>query len=566
MRAVRAGLLTLIATAAIPFVAAVGPRVEKSTVRIPMRDAVRLSANVFLPAGGGRVPVILARTPYGKGTALYGGYELFVNNGYAVVIEDVRGRGQSEGRFLPMTQEVNDGDDTIRWIARQPWSNGRVAMAGASYLGIAQWKAALSGNPALRAIAPVVSGDDDYYDRMYSRGGGLKLVHRLAWIGATLRAPGFHRPPLNSYVNHLPERTSDRFVTGRSIGFWQDAMNHPSYDDYWHSISTRDRLHDVRAPVFIIGGWYDNYVESDLDAFMTIHGRVPARILIGPWPHDTTVRFTTVDPGPDAVAPLRGMELEWFNRWVKGIEPDEEPAPVRIFVMGENRWRDEHEWPLKRTRYTRWYLAGQGRANSLEGDGELVLEPRHHDATDRFSYDPNHPAPTLGGSVCCSAKVFPWGPMDQRPAEARKDVLVYTSEPLAHDLEVTGPVRAYLYVSTSAPDTDFTAKLVDVYPDGRAINLCDGILRLRYRESLAKPVLAEPDEMYRIEIEVGVTSNVFRAGHRIRLDVSSSNFPRFDRNPNTGRPIPDEKQLRSAKQEVFHGRQHPSYVLLPVIP
>jgi len=275
-----------------------------------------------------------------------------------------------------------------------------------------------------------------------------------------------------------------------------------------------------------------------------------------------------VDFGSDSSVPLRTIQLEWFDYWLKP-GPEKRPptgGPLRIFVMGANRWRDEQEWPLKRTRWTPMYLASHGSANSLDGDGMLTPRQTRNERPDRFAYDPRNPVPTMGGAVCCNPKVYPWGPMDQRPVERRRDVLVYDGRPLKEDLEVTGPVKVILHVATSAPDTDFTAKLVDVFPDGHARNLTDGILRLRYRQSLEKAVPARPNEIYPITIDAGVTSNVFRAGHRVRLEISSSNFPRFDRNPNTGRPIADETELRNALQVVYHDRQHPSHVLLPVIP
>jgi uncharacterized protein len=536
-----------------------------------MRDGVELTANVFRPEGTARVAAILFRTPYNKGSQLKPNYRAFVDHGYAVVIEDVRGRYKSEGVFDPLRQEVADGEDTLSWIAHQDWSNRRVGMAGASYVGIAQWQAALSASPYLKAIFPVVSGDDEYFDRFYSRGGAFKLAHRLEWISENLKAPGF-RPDFGHFTLDLPLRYADRLATGHSVDFFQQALDHPAYDAFWKSISTRERLDRVRVPVFSVAGWYDNFAEGDLEAFSILRRKGRAsRVIVGPWPHDLFYRFASVDFGPDSKAPLRQLQFDWFDYWLgqpgaardAGVATD---PPLRIFVMGANRWRDEREWPLARAVATPFYLAGHGKSNSLDGDGRLELHPRRRGTPDRFLYNPADPVPTAGGAVCCNPVRVPWGPQDQRAVERRGDVLVYTSATLKEPMEVTGPVRAILYVSTSAPDTDFTAKLVDVYPDGRAINLTDGILRLRYRDSLERPMLARPGEVYPITIDAGVTSNEFAAGHRIRLEVSSSNFPHYDRNPNTGRAVADEREMRQAWQTVYHDRPRASQLLLPVIP
>jgi uncharacterized protein len=302
--------------------------------------------------------------------------------------------------------------------------------------------------------------------------------------------------------------------------------------------------------------------------------------MIGPWAHNMSSPFTGIGFGDDSGAPIRAYQLAWFDHWLKGapeeaahatpwawhhVRAEVDEAPVHIFVMGVNRWRDEQEWPLARTRYTALYLASKGHANTLKGDGGLTWNLGKKAKPDQFTYDPRDPVPTMGGAVCCDPKIFPWGPMDQRPVEKRKDVLVYSSDPLKQDLEVTGPVHVVLYASTSAPDTDFTAKLMDVFPSGEARNLSDGLLRVRYRHGLDKNELAEPREVYPLTIDAGVTSNVFLAGHRIRVEISSSNFPRFDRNPNTGRPFADETILKKAQQTVYHSRVYPSHVLLPVI-
>lgn len=555
--------------AACAAVLAAGPEttIREMGVEIPMRDGVRLSANVFRPAAPARVPAILYRTPYGKGAGITPNYQAFVDRGYAVVVQDVRGRHASGGRFRPLEQEGRDGYDTIEWIARQPWSDGRVGMTGGSYLGIAQWKAALLGNPHLKAIFVWVSGSDEYHDRFYSPGGAFKLGHRLLWLHENLRRPGY-RADFGKYVLHLPLRTADRAATGQTLEMYQAAMRHPAYDGYWRGLSTRAQSAKINVPAFVVGGWYDNFVQSDLEGFIALQRRSGVhRLMIGPWAHDLRMKFAEADFGPEATVPLRSLQMPWFDQWLKGKDSAALAAPpVRIFVMGVNRWRDEQEWPPARMRPTPYYLASRASANTLRGDGTLSARPPREAPPDRYVYDPRNPVPTLGGAVCCNPKVFPWGPMDQRAVEARRDVLVYTSPPLEHDLEATGPIRVVLYVSTSARDTDFTAKLVDVFPDGRARNLTDGILRLRYRDSLEKPAPATPGKVYRVAIDAGVTSNVFLKGHRIRLEISSSNFPRFDRNPNTGREMAGETELRKAAQTVYHDRERPSHLLLPVVP
>jgi putative CocE/NonD family hydrolase len=537
---------------------------------VPMRDGVRLSANLFRPEAPGRYPTILMRTPYGKGNVVFANYASFVEHGYVFMVQDVRGRYASEGVFKPLEQEPADGDDTLNWIARQPWSDGKVGMMGGSYLGIAQWKVATLNNPHLKAIFPAVSGCDDYRDRFYSPGGAMKLGQRLLWMSENLREPRFH-PDFNKFVLHLPLRTADVAATGQTSSMFQEAVAHPSYDSFWKSISVREQLGQIRVPVFSVGGWFDNFVESDLDAYERLRKNSGVdRILIGPWPHNKAVKLEGVDFGPDSDVPLRGIQMEWFDQFLKGKDtPLLSRAPVRIFVMGVNRWLDAPEWPPP-ARQERFYLESRGQANTLAGDGRLYLHPPSEPAaksgvSDRFVFDPQDPVPTTGGAACCNPKVFPWGPKDQRAVEQRRDVLVYTTAPLRKDLEVVGTVRVVLYAATSARDTDFTAKLVDVFPNGRAQNLTDGILRLRYRKSLEKPELARPGEICKLTIDAGVTGNVFQKGHRIRMEISSSNFPRFDRNPNTGDAVADATELRKATQTVYHDARRPSYLVLPVL-
>lgn len=542
--------------------------VRRLNLSVPMRDGIRLAANVFLPSESGRFPTILVRTPYNKGEDLTPNFRAFVDHGYAMVVEDARGRYASEGVFDPFGQEPKDGNDTLNWIARQPWSDGKIGMLGGSYLGIVQWKAALLNNPHLKAIAPVVSGSDDYRDRYYSTGGAMQLGHRLLWMSENLRAPGYMPPSFATFVRILPLRAADLSATGQRCSIFQTVLDHPSFDAFWRTMSTREHLSQIHIPVFSVGGWYDSFVESDLAAFSALRKTSNLdRIVIGPWPHNMSVKFANVDFGKDSGAPIRRMQIEWFDQWLKAKDtPMMSQPPVHIFVMGANRWRDEQVWPPARAKMTPLYFASEGHANSLDGNGMLADRPARKAEPDRFEFDPHNPVPTAGGAACCNPNQFLWGPMDQRAIEQRSDVLVFTSPTLHEDLEVTGPVSVVLYVSTSVPDTDFTAKLVDVFPNGEARNLTDGILRLRYRNSLEKPQLATPGQVYEVNIDAGVTSNVFLKGHRVRLEISSSNFPRFDRNPNTGRPVADETVLRTASQTIYHDRAHPSRLVLPVIP
>jgi uncharacterized protein len=543
--------------------------IEMDKISIPMRDGVLLTADLYLPPGAGRWPVILIRTPYSRRSTTTRGYRFFAEHGYAVVAQDVRGRWGSAGVFGSIAQEGPDGNDTIDWIARQAWSNGRVGMAGASYVGMTQWWAAIQKNPHLVTIFPIVSGDDEYMDRFYSPGGAVQLGHRLVWLSENLSPRGIRRPPFQSYINHLPLQTADIAATTLPLQMWRTPMAHPSYDSFWTRLSIRAHLNDVDIPVCSMGGWFDAYAESDLQAFSQLskQGR-PMETWIGPWPHNFITKFPTVDFGATASPHIRSVQLAWFDRYLRTARfAEAHPTPLlHLFVMGDDTWRDEHEWPLARTRFTSFYLTSHGRANSASGDGELQMHADEILQPDHFLYDPRTPVPTRGGAICCNPQLLPPGPLDQTSVESRSDVLVYTSAPLAEAMEVSGPVGATLYIASSANDTDFTAKLVDVSPSGRPLLVTDGITRLRYRISLQRPAFVKPNSIYQVHIDAGVTSWVFASRHRIRLEISSSNFPRFDRNLNSNRPNSVETQITAASQMVFHSRHYPSVLVLPVIP
>jgi len=544
---------------------------EQLGITIAMRDGVHLAADLFLPSTNGRFPTILVRTPYNRKYPSTTSYRFFAKRGYAVVIEDVRGRNASQGVFGSTVQEGPDSNDTLNWIAAQPWSDGRVGMAGSSYLGIAQWWAAIQGNPHLVTISPMCSGDDEYLDRFYSTGGALQIGHRLLWLAENLTPPSHVKPLFQSYIDHLPLRTADIMATGEVLPPWRTALAHPSYDNYWKNLSIREKIDRITIPVLSFGGWFDEYAESDLHAFSQLSKRhETVETWIGPWSHSPTWKFPTRDFGPQSWIPIREKQADWFDRWLKSQDAGSISQPnypaLHIFVMGPNVWREEREWPLARTRYTPAYLSSNGHANSLGGDGVLQWQPVQKAPSDGFNYDPKDPVPTAGGAICCEPTVLPPGPLDQSAVEKRNDVLVYTSGPLTDDMEVTGPVRVVLYIATSANDTDFTAKLVDVQPNGNPLLVSDGIQRLRYRLSLDQPVFVKRNTAYQITVDAGVTSYVFAAGHRIRLEVSSSNFPRFDRNLNSMLPNADAEKMTKAHQTVFHQSGYPSAIILPVIP
>ena len=544
-------------------------------VKVPMRDGVELSADMYLPRGEGKFPTVLMRTPYSNNTddMIAKGCRL-ANSGYACVIQDCRGRWDSAGDYYPF-REGEDGYDTQEWVGRQEWSDGKIGMAGGSYVGLVQWQSAPHRSEFLKCIAPRVICCDFFSGLAYP-GGAFQLNVMMTWgmrtNGRTAQSIEYHN--WTEAFRALPVLEMDEFA-GRGLDFWKDWVRHPRYDDYWAEFNDEERWGEMAAPAFNMGGWYDLYAQHTFTNFNGLrqHGRTPearqSKLIVGPWPHalSSSARTGDVDFGVHSMANLEGEELRWFDYWLKGIDNGivDEP-PLRLFIMGIDRWRNEEEWPLERTRWQKAYFDSAGEANSLLGNGVLSGKEPQGAEGDRFVYDPRYPVQTLGGNNCCSPHIVPWGPHDQRAAEMRSDVLCYTGEPLEVDLEVTGPIEVVLYAATDGTDTDWTAKLVDVSPTGYARNLCDGILRARYRDSLREPTLIEPGKIYEYRIDLGVTGNVFLKGHRVRVEISSSNFPRFDRNPNTGHEFGIDDEMRQAHQTVYHSRSHPSHILLPMIP
>lgn len=545
-------------------------------VKVSMRDGVILSADIYLPKGTGPFPTVLMRTPYNNNVDLFieKGRRL-ANSGFVCVVQDCRGRFDSEGTYYPFRNEGPDGYDTQQWVGQQPWSNGKIGMAGSSYGGWVQWQSAPYRNEFLTCIAPRVMAADIYSGLIYP-GGALQLHVVMNWgMGANARSGQnitYHN--WTEAFRTLPLIQRDE-LAGRNLNFWKDWVQHAAYDEYWHVTNVEAKWGEIATPGLNMGGWYDLYAQHMFINFngLRLQGRTPqarqSRLIVGPWPHNLSASSRTgdIDFGAHSMVDLEALETRWFNYWLKGIDNGivDEP-PLRLFIMGINQWHDEYEWPLARTQWQKWYLHSGGAANTLLGDGALSPEAPEHEQADGFIYDPRYPAPTIGGNNCCSPLIVPWGPYDQRPLEMRTDVLCYTSAPMAQDMEVTGPIKMVLYAASNAPDTDWTAKLVEVSPTGYAKNLCDGIIRARFRENFTNPSLIEPNRVYRYEIDMAVTGNVFREGHAIRVEISSSNFPRFDRNLNTGGDPATETEMRQARQTIYHTREYPSHIVLPVIP
>ena len=573
--------------------------IKESSVPAAMRDGVTLYADVYRPDAPGQYPVILMRTPYGR-EATAPNAKRFVPYGYVLVTQDTRARFQSEGDwYYPLMHEAVDGYDTVEWAAGLPWANGRVGTFGQSYLCAVQYLLAPTHPPHLRAMF-ATSAPSDWHECWVYRGAGVLdfgwlLPYCLMMTPDQLKRTG-SRHLLETIRNYYPNQSEMNLWDGLkeehfrhlpiydwverlqdSIPYLRDYLDHPEEDGYWHQLNVRRQADQVSVPIFHLASWYDGFLEGGLHNFsairqhgMTAEARAGQRLMVGPWPHlypydAPTSQVGELDLGPEAMVRVGDMAIRWFNHWLKGINSGvADEKPVNIFVMGDNAWRQEDDWPLARTKYTPFYLHSGGRANTLNGDGVLSrISSDQGERSDSFVYDPNDPVPTRGGS---QLGPNPTGPCDQRPVEIRHDVLVYTSEPFTDDMEITGPLSARLFAASSATDTDFTVKLVDVWPNGYAQNIQDGIIRARYRNSKTHPSLLTPDEVNEYTIDLWATSHVVKPGHRLRVEVSSSNFPHYDRNLNTGGPLFKESTFNRATQTVLHDAAHPSRVILPVIP
>jgi putative CocE/NonD family hydrolase len=545
----------------------------EGNLQVPARDGVLLAADLYKPGVPGSYPTILVRTPYDKRNPVYG-YPLlggvFASQGYVVMIQDVRGKFKSQGDFYPLLNEAADGADTVQWIARQPWSDGRVGMFGVSYFASTEWLAAPFAGPALRTIVPIFSSQSGY-DPWFTR-GVLKLSMTLSWHyqnDARTWRP-IRRARWRRGIWTLPLAGADDAM-GAPNPVYGEWLLHPVPGPFWEPMSVDDKVCRITIPVLSIAGWYDPFLPRMLEDYRRLRdsaGGDPLRrsqLIIGPWTHTVESQFRDLKTGPEARF-LRQLPviLRWYDHWLKGEDNGvQREGPVRIFVLGRDQWRTEQEWPLARTLYTSWYLHSGGSANGSAGDGELTLSRPREEPPDSFRYDPHRPVPTIGLGP---RRLISPGPRRQSRVERRKDVLVYTSAALEEETEITGPVRLVLYASSSAPDTDFRATLVDLRPNGTPVDLCTGIVRARYRDSLQKPSYLAPGTVYRYEIEVGATSVALAPGHRLRLYVASSDFPRHDRNLNTREPFAFGQRAQTARQTVFHNAAYPSRLVVPVIP
>lgn len=560
--------------------------IVERNVPVPMRDGVVLRADIYRPAGEERRPVLLLRLPYNKDIAqsyVYAHPAWYAQQGYVVVVQDTRGRFASEGEFYPLRKEATDGFDTIEWCAALPYTNGRVGTYGFSYPGINQLLAAAERPPHLVTACPAFC-PAGFYEGCAYVGGAFSLALMESWT-VQMAAEAAHRRGERATEAEL--RTADRVIEQwypwlplkdfpplKKVGLMPhffDFLQHPAHDDFWHEWDLEPRYQNIQLPCLHIGGWYDTFISGTVLNYerLSALNQAEQRLLVGPWYHLPWSQHTgALDFGDEARNLVSEYQLAWFDAWLKADRRKLEALPrVRLFIMGENRWQDASQWPLPGTEYWPFYLHSGGRANSLSGDGSLSTSPPAQEPPDIYVYDPHDPVPSLGGHSCCYPDRSPMGPADQRPVETRNDVLVYTSEALTRPLKIAGRISATIWAATTARDTDFTVKVCDVFPDGQAINLTEGIIRGRYRESRERELLLEPHRVYRFDIDVGVTANVFQPGHRLRVEVSSSNFPAFDRNPNTGGPFGEDEEfdLTPATQMVFHSAQYPSHLSLPVV-
>jgi putative CocE/NonD family hydrolase len=531
--------------------------------RIPMRDGVTLSADIYRPVAPGRYPVVLMRTPYNKnGAAILKEGRAFAGRGYVYVAVDVRGRGDSDGEWRPYFHEGDDGYDAIEWCAAQTWSTGKVGTIGRSYVGYNQWVAAARTPPHLAAMIALAPMADPFEDVWITGPGGVPTPTMISWYHLTAGKVEQNMSAVDwDRLNwHLPLLTMDE-AAGRPNERWRSIILHSKRDDWWEPLRYQDRFERVRVPALHISGWYDdtqratpmNYIGMRTRA-ATDEVRRAQKLVIGPWPHaiNSTQKLGRLDFGPTAVIDLFDLELRWFDRWLKGKEAAPEKR-VRLFAMQSNRWFDADDWPIPQTQFVKYYLSANGTlAPAVPGS-----EP-----PDRYRYDPANPTPFITEPSFAQLG----GPDDYSQVERRSDMLLYTTAPFEQPMLLCGPLSAHIFAASSVTDTDFMVKVLDVWPDGYVQRLNDGMVRARFRGGWEKPELIVPGRVYGYDIDVWNTCQTLLPGHRVRVEVASSAFPKFDRNPNTGEPIGTTARMQVADQAIYHDAQRPSYVVLPFAP
>jgi hypothetical protein len=545
-------------------------------IKQEMRDGVKLSADIYRPDAKGKFPVILTRSPYmtveGFQKRSAEQARFYARNGYVFVTQDCRGKNESDGTFHPFFDDPTDGFDTLSWCARQEWSNGELGTIGASYQAWNQWTTATLNPPNLRAMVCRVALPDPVLNVPFQNGAlVLWMAEWMAMVdGRKNTDPSIYDSA--KLYSHLPLRSMDEGFGRTNSSIWQDWINHPSSDDYWKRSFYENKFSQMDVPVLHISGWYDDDLIGTHTNYTLMkqyakseRSRSNQKLIIGPWQHHVNVtrQLSAIDFGESALIDLRKIELAWFDYWLKGVENGIMREPkVDIFTMGKNVWRKTESWPLEGTESVKYFIGSSGKANTSVGDGQLsTMMPGREEPYDSYDYDPADPCPNIYDSSEAPAEA----PFDQRSVERRDDVLVYSTPTLNDELDVTGPVTVKLFASTSARDTDFWAQLADVFPNGYSMHLTEGIIRGRYRNSLEKQELLEPGVVYEFNIDLWITSNVFQRGHRIRLDVSSSSFPKYDRNPNTGNQFGTDTTLKVAEQKIYHNTQYPSHICLPII-
>ncbi len=563
---------------------------EKRGVMVAMRDGVELATDIYLPKDDGPFPVILVRTPYKKEMVELQAH-FYARRGYAVAVQDCRGRFASKGTWEPFVNEPKDGYDTIEWLAKQPWSTGKVGMIGASYVGWVQWWAAREHPPHLVTIIPNVAPPDPLYNIPYEY-GVLFTLGSIWWADileseATADLSGAVISEIGEKKYHkllmpLPVIELDKAVLGKENPYWRKWIKHPPHDPYWDQCAFLNHLGNVDIPVFHQSGWFDgDGIGSKLNYMkMVSHGHKHQKLVLGPWGHTSEPqrRVGDRDFGPNAIIDLQRQYLRWFDRWLKGVDNGIEKEPlVKIFVMGTNQWLTGDKYPLPDSYLVRWHLHSDGAANSSRGDGRLSrARPSRDSRPDHYTYDPGDPTPSpiyyeepeedRDKVRSVEEKKAERDAHHEKVTQERRDILVYTSRPLPEDLTFAGPMTAMLYASSSAKDTDWFVRLVEVDKEGKIFQLAEGKSRARYRNSMSKPELIEPGKIYKYRIDLWQTGITIPAGHRLRVEVASASYPLFSRNLNTAGHNEMDTDYVTAQQTIHHSADYPSHILLPIIP